>query len=73
MLPRSDWAAPRRLQGPAGRPMLRAPSQGATLTDSRYSSEPDDPAKFTGERDRLYTASAGLYAGALRIFPVWRR
>ncbi len=41
--------------------------------ESRYSSEPDDPGKFTRQRDRLYTASAGLYAGALRIFPVWRR
>jgi len=29
--------------------------------------------RFTRERDRLYTAFAGLYAGALRIFPVWTR
>jgi ubiquinone/menaquinone biosynthesis C-methylase UbiE len=53
--------------------MLRAPSQGATLTDSRYSAEPEDPGEFTRERDRLYTRFAGLYAGALRIFPVWTR
>jgi ubiquinone/menaquinone biosynthesis C-methylase UbiE len=43
------------------------------LEDSRYSLEPEDPGKFTSERDRLYTVFASLYAGALRIFPVWRR
>jgi len=43
------------------------------LEDSRYSPEPDDPAKFTSGRDRLYTLFAGAYAAALRIFPVWGR
>ena len=43
------------------------------MTDRRYSAEPDDAAGFTRERDRLYTAFAGLYAASLRIFPVWRR
>jgi ubiquinone/menaquinone biosynthesis C-methylase UbiE len=53
--------------------MIQAPSPGETLDDSRYSPEPEDFAKFTSERDRLYTMFAGLYAGALRIFPVWGR
>jgi ubiquinone/menaquinone biosynthesis C-methylase UbiE len=53
--------------------MIRVPDQGGTVGDSRYSAEPDDPAKFTSGRDRLYTVFAGLYAVALRIFPVWRR
>jgi ubiquinone/menaquinone biosynthesis C-methylase UbiE len=53
--------------------MIQAPNPGATLGDSRYSPEPEDSAKFTGERDRLYTMFAGAYAAALRIFPVWRR
>jgi ubiquinone/menaquinone biosynthesis C-methylase UbiE len=43
------------------------------LEDSRYSLEPDDPEEFTSRRDRVYTKFAGLYAVALRIFPVWRR
>jgi ubiquinone/menaquinone biosynthesis C-methylase UbiE len=43
------------------------------LEDPRYSAEPDDSAKFTSERDRVYTMFAGAYAAALRIFPVWRR
>lgn len=46
---------------------------GERLDDFRYSAEPEDPAKFTGKRDRLYTMFAGLYAASLRIFPVWGR
>jgi ubiquinone/menaquinone biosynthesis C-methylase UbiE len=52
--------------------MIRAP-KGRPLAGSRYSTEPDDAAKFTGDRDRLYTMFAGAYATALRIFPVWGR
>jgi ubiquinone/menaquinone biosynthesis C-methylase UbiE len=43
------------------------------LEDPRYPAEPDDAAKFTSERDRLYTIFAGAYVAALRIFPVWGR
>jgi len=53
--------------------MIPVSNRGASLTHSRYSAEPDDPTRFTRERDRLYTVFAGLYAGALRIFPVWGR
>ena len=61
-----------KLQPFATRRMIEMPQEEA-LEDSRYSAEPDDSAKFTSERDRLYTMFAGTYAAAVRIFPVWRR
>ncbi len=39
---------------------------------THYSSEPDDPARYTREMDRLYTAWVWLYDGAVRRLPIWK-
>ncbi len=39
---------------------------------TRYSSEPDDPVRYTREMDRLYTTWVGLYDRAVRRLPIWK-
>lgn len=38
----------------------------------RWSSEPDDPVRFTRQRDRLYSRIAKVYGWAVPRLPVWR-
>ena len=42
------------------------------MAEQRYSVEPADPARFTREWDRFYTASARPYDVAVRLLPVWK-
>lgn len=38
-----------------------------------YVSEPEDKNSFTEQFDRFYTSFAGIYEGAVRLFPFWKR
>ncbi len=57
----------------AGRPGPGAASgRRGAAGEPRFSTEPEDPVRFTREWDRFYTAFARLYDVAVRRLPLWR-
>jgi ubiquinone/menaquinone biosynthesis C-methylase UbiE len=55
------------------KPPADVPNQGKALVNPRYSAEPEERERFARKNDRVYTAFAGLYSAAVRLFPVWKR